>query len=162
VPESYGKHLWNTGPNPTYKFGDQWVVSDRLLVDVTYAHIGNNFTLGFHSPELADVQPTFIIPTTLNGRSAASSVFIRPVNSLTVNSNYFMPAVMGSDHAFKFGGTWHDPTARRSTTPATDGPLPTAAASERHLATLRAAPGDAHGYDLPTSPSTGGRITHGA
>jgi len=108
VDASYGKHWWNTGPNPTYKFGDQWVVSDRLLLDVTYAHVGNNFTLGFHSPELADVQPTFIIPTTLNGRSAASSVFIRPVNSLTVNTNYFMPAVMGSDHAFKFGGTWHD------------------------------------------------------
>jgi hypothetical protein len=108
VPESYGKHLWNTGPNPTYKFGDQWVVSDRLLVDVTYAHIGNNFTLGFHSPELADVQPTFIIPTTLNGRSGASSVFIRPVNSVTVNTSYFLPAVMGSDHAFKIGGTWHD------------------------------------------------------
>jgi hypothetical protein len=108
VDASYGKHWWNTGPNPTYKFGDQWVASDRLLLDVTYAHVGNNFTLGFHSPELADVQPTFIIPTTLNGRSAASSVFIRPVNSLTVNTNYFMPAVMGSDHAFKFGGTWHD------------------------------------------------------
>ncbi|MEP7118779.1 MAG: TonB-dependent receptor, partial [Acidobacteriota bacterium] len=108
VPASYGKHWWNTGPNPTYKFGDQWVVSDRLLLDVTYAHVGNNFTLGFHSPELADVQPTFIIPTTLNGRSGASSVFIRPVNSVTVNSNYFLPAVMGFDHALKIGGTWHD------------------------------------------------------
>ncbi len=34
VPASFGKHWWNTGPNPTYKFGDQWVLSDRLLVDV--------------------------------------------------------------------------------------------------------------------------------
>ena len=40
---AFGKHWWNTGPNPTYKFGDQWVVSDRLLLDVPYAHIGNNF-----------------------------------------------------------------------------------------------------------------------
>src|SRR5438552_1322867 len=47
VPSSYGKHWWNTGPNPTYKAGDQWVVTDRLLLDVQYAHIGNNFTLGF-------------------------------------------------------------------------------------------------------------------
>ena len=84
------------------------MVSDRLLLDVTYAHVGNNFTLGFHSPELADVQPTLIIPTSLNGRSGASSVFIRPVNSLTVNTNYFLPAHDGRDHAFKFGGTWHD------------------------------------------------------
>ncbi len=108
VDASYGKHWWNTGPNPTYKFGDQWVVSDRLLLDVTYAHIGNNFVLGFHSPELRDVQPTLIIPTTLNGRSGTESVFIRPVNSVTVNTSYFMPGVLGGDHAFKVGGTWHD------------------------------------------------------
>ena len=108
VPESYGKHLWNTGPNPTFKFGDQWVVSDRLLVDVTYAHIGNNFTLGFHSPELRDVEPTFIIATGLNGRSGGESVFIRPVNSLNFNANYFMPSKMGGDHALKFGGYWRD------------------------------------------------------
>ena len=30
VDASFGKHWWNTGPNPTYKFGDQWVISDRL------------------------------------------------------------------------------------------------------------------------------------
>jgi hypothetical protein len=108
VDASYGKHMWNTGPNPTYKFGDQWVVSDRLLVDAQYAHVGNNFTLGFHSPELRDVQPTFIISNSLNGRSGAESVFIRPVNSFTVNSNYFLPAVMGADHSLKIGGYWRD------------------------------------------------------
>jgi hypothetical protein len=108
VPSTYGKHWWNTGPNPTYKFGDQWVVSDRLLLDIQYAHVGNNFTLGFHSPELADVQPTLIVSSGLNGRSGASSVFIRPVNSLTFNSNYFMPGFLGGDHAFRIGGYWRD------------------------------------------------------
>src|SRR6185312_12791036 len=108
VDASFGKHWWNTGPNPTYKFGDQWVVSDRLLVDIQYAHIGNNFTLGFHSPELRDVQPTLIISTGLNGRSFQEQVFIRPVNSVTFNSNYFMPAKLGGDHAIKFGGYWRD------------------------------------------------------
>jgi hypothetical protein len=108
VPSSYGKHWWNTGPNPTYKAGDQWVVTDRLLLDVQYAHVGNNFTLGFHSPELRDVQPTLIISTGLNGRSGEEQVFIRPVNSVTLNSNYFLPGVLGGDHAFKFGGYWRD------------------------------------------------------
>ena len=51
------------GPNPTYKFGDQWVVSDRLLLDVQYAHVGNNFILDFHRRIAADVQPTFIVST---------------------------------------------------------------------------------------------------
>jgi Carboxypeptidase regulatory-like domain/TonB-dependent Receptor Plug Domain len=108
VPATFGKHWWNTGPNPTYKFGDQWVVSDRLLLDVQYAHVGNNFTLGFNSPELRDVQPTFIISTGLNGRSGQEQVFIRPVNSMTVNANYFLPGAAGGDHAFKVGGYWRD------------------------------------------------------
>ncbi len=108
VPASFGKHWWNTGPNPTYKFGDQWVVSDRLLVDVQYAHVGNNFVLDFHEPALASVQPTLIVSTGLAGRSGTQSVFIRPVNSLTFNSNYFLPGTLGGDHAFKLGGYWRD------------------------------------------------------
>ena len=108
VDASFGKHWWNTGPNPTYKFGDQWVVSDRLLVDLTYAHVGNNFTLGFHSPELSDVEPSLVVSTGLNGRSATGSVFIRPVNSLNFNANYFLPSKMGSDHSLKIGGYWRD------------------------------------------------------
>src|SRR4051812_23662700 len=108
VPASYGKHWWNTGPNPTYKLGDQWVLTDRFLVDVQYAHVGNNFVLGFHEPALRDVQPTLIVSTGLNGRSGSESVFIRPVNSVTFNSSYFLPGVFGSDHAFKIGGYWRD------------------------------------------------------
>jgi hypothetical protein len=108
VDASFGKHLWNTGPNPTYKFGDQWVVSDRLLLDLQYAHVGNNFTLGLQSPDLRTTQPTLIVSTGLNGRSAAESVFIRPVNSLTFNSNYFVPNFIGGDHSLKIGGYWRD------------------------------------------------------
>ena len=108
VDKSFGKYLWNTGPNPTYKLGNQWVVSDRLLLDLQYAHIGNNFTLGLQSPDLRTTQPTFVVSTGMNGRSAAESVFIRPVNSLTFNSTYFLPAVLGADHSFKFGGYWRD------------------------------------------------------
>jgi hypothetical protein len=108
VPATYGKHYWNTGPSPTYKFGDQWVLSDRLLLGVDYAHVGNNFALNFHDPSLTDVQPVFIVASGLNMRSAAASIFIRPVNSVTMNGNYFMPGTLGGDHAFKFGGYWRD------------------------------------------------------
>ncbi len=108
VPKTFGKYFWNTGPTPTYKFADQWVLSDRLLLDVAYTHVGNNFTLGFNKPELRDVQPTFIISTGLNGRSGQEQVFIRPVNEINVNANYFMPGRWGGDHAFKFGGYWKD------------------------------------------------------
>ena len=64
------------------------------------------------------LQPTFIISTQLNGRSTpdnSQSVNIRPVNSLTVNSNYFMPGVAGGDHAFKIGGYWRDNASQGGT-----------------------------------------------
>ena len=111
VPSTYGKTGWITGPSPTYKFSDQYVVSDRFLVDATYAHVGNNFILDFHDPSLANVQPTFIISTGLNGRSTpdgSQSVNIRPVNSYTMNATYFAPGIAGADHSFKFGGYWRD------------------------------------------------------
>ena len=108
VPSTFGKNFWRVGPNPTYKFGDQWVVSDRLLVDVQYAHIANNFILDFHEDSLKDVQRTLIISTGLNGRSGTQSVNIRPANSVNFNANYFMPGRLGGDHSFKLGGYYRD------------------------------------------------------
>ena len=40
---------------------------------------------------------------------------IRPVNSVNVNMNYFMPGTMGGDHAFKIGGYWKDANSYGST-----------------------------------------------
>jgi len=108
VPSTAAKWGWNGGPNPTYKFGDQWVVTDRLLLDVQYTHLGNNFVLDFHDDSLSSVQPTLIVSTGLNGRSGTQSVFLRPDNSVTVNGNYFIPGRVGGDHALKFGGFWRD------------------------------------------------------
>jgi hypothetical protein len=121
VPSSYGTWGWITGPSPTYKFGDQWVASDRLLFDVQYAHVGNNFVLDAHDPSLYDVQPYLIISGAINGRSTPDggiSVFIRPVNSVTANMSYFAPGVLGGDHSFKVGGYWRDSwTSSLSKTP---------------------------------------------
>ena len=112
VPGTYDTHWWNTGPNPTYKFGDQWVISDRLLLDVQYAHIGNNFILDFHEDDLSTVQPALIVSTGLNLRSASQSVNIRPVDSINFNANYFLPGKLFGDHAFKVGGYWRDAVSR--------------------------------------------------
>jgi hypothetical protein len=111
VPSTYGQWGWTTGPTPTYKFGDQWVVSDRMLLDVQYAHVGNNFILDYHEDSLKDVQPYVIIAGTINGRSTpdgSQSVNIRPVNSVNVNMNYFLPGTLGGDHSLKVGGYWKD------------------------------------------------------
>jgi Carboxypeptidase regulatory-like domain len=106
-----GTRWWSIGPgNATYKAADQWVLSDKLLLDVQWAHVGNNFTLDFHDPSLATVQPTFIInsPASLNGRSGTQSLNFRPSQVVNVNLNYFAPGMMGGDHSFKIGGYWRD------------------------------------------------------
>ena len=127
VPSTYGTNFWLTGPVPTYKFGDQYVVSDRLLLDVQYAHVGNNFITDYHDPSyptqipepgVIGLQPTSIILTGLNGRSTPQgnqSVSLRPVNSVTVSANYFLPGAVGADHSFRIGGHWRDNDSYGST-----------------------------------------------
>jgi hypothetical protein len=108
ITSQFGKKGWISGPNPTYKFGDQWVISDRTLLDVQYSHVGGNFILDFHDPANVDIQPTLVVAGAINGRSGAQSVNIRPANSVTANLNYFMPNKAGGDHALKVGGYWRD------------------------------------------------------
>jgi hypothetical protein len=112
VPSTFGQNMWVTGPSPTYKFSDQWVLTDRWLVTADYSHVGNNFILDFHEPSLSDVQPALIVSSGLNMRSGSQSVNIRPVNAVNLNSNYFLPAKLGADHALKFGGYWRDSMSR--------------------------------------------------
>ncbi|HUQ89004.1 MAG TPA: TonB-dependent receptor [Vicinamibacterales bacterium] len=106
VSSDFGTFGWLTGPNPFWKAGDQHVINDKWLVDVMWAHLGNNFVLDFHEDDLRDVQPAFEISTSAWTRSFNSSTFLRPTNSLDVVSSYFMPAKFGGDHSFKFGYRW--------------------------------------------------------
>ena len=106
VSSDFGTFGWLTGPSPFWKVGDQHVVNDRWLVDVMWAHLGNNFVLDFHEDDLRDVQARQETTTGLWGRSYQASTFLRPTNSLDVVSSYFLPATMGGDHSLKFGYRW--------------------------------------------------------
>ncbi|HEY7501957.1 MAG TPA: TonB-dependent receptor, partial [Vicinamibacterales bacterium] len=101
-----GKFGWDAGPTPIWKFSDQHVVTDRLLFDVQYAHVGNNFTLTFQDPEQAAVQPRFDIASGVWARSFNQSLFIRPKTTVDLTTSYFLPAALGGDHAFKAGYRW--------------------------------------------------------
>jgi hypothetical protein len=96
------------GPVWTHKFSDQHVFSDRLLVDVQVAHVGGGFKLDFQDQSLAEIQPTFDIPTGLWGRSYLGQVFERPADSVDATGTYFLPAKFGGDHSFKMGFKWRD------------------------------------------------------
>ena len=106
VDSSFGKFGWITGPSPFWKAADQHVISDRMLVDVMWSHLGNNFALDLQDPSLYDVQPRLETTTNAWSRSFNANVFMRPTNSLDVVSTYFAPATLGGDHSFKFGYRW--------------------------------------------------------
>jgi Carboxypeptidase regulatory-like domain len=108
VPTTYAGVGWNGGANPLWKIGDQHVLTDRLLLDVTWAHHGNNFALDFHDDSLTTVQPRVETTTNAFSRSFDQSVFVRPTQSFDVTTSYFLPATLGGDHAFKVGFKWRD------------------------------------------------------
>jgi hypothetical protein len=110
VPREFGTWGWSSGVPPVYKASDRHVFSDRFVMELMYAHVGNNFQLGFQSPELRDVQPSFEINTNVWGRSFQESVFVRPTDSIDVIGSYFLPGRLGGDHSFKMGYRWR--TAR--------------------------------------------------
>ena len=98
-----GSNWWKTGMPKSYKFADRHIFSDRFMVELSYAHVGNNFALTFHEDALREVQPTYETTTGLWGRSYQESVYVRPTDSVDLMGNYFLPGLMGGDHAIKFG-----------------------------------------------------------
>ena len=59
VDSAFGAFGWLTGPGPFWKAADQHIINDRMLVDVMWSHLGNNFALDLQDPALYDVQPAF-------------------------------------------------------------------------------------------------------
>ncbi len=108
VDSAFGAFGWVTGPGPLWKAADQHVISDRMLVDVMWAHLGNNFVLDFHEDSLRDVQARLETSTGIWGRSYQASTFLRPTNSLDIVSSYFLPSTAGGDHSIKFGYRWRN------------------------------------------------------
>jgi hypothetical protein len=108
VSSEFGAFGWLTGPNPFWKIADQHVISDRWLVDVMAAHLGNNFVLDFHDDGLRDVQARQETTSQVWGRSFQASTFLRPTNSFDVVSSLFLPARAGGDHSLKFGYRWRN------------------------------------------------------
>ena len=107
APSRFGKYGWITGPTPFWKASDQHVLSDRWMMEVQWAHVGNNFVLDFHEDSLENVQPTYNINTRVYGRSfLRNGPFLRPTNSVDVTTNYFLPGGFIGDHAFKAGYRW--------------------------------------------------------
>ena len=107
VSSDFGTFGWLTGPSPFWKVADQHVISDRWLVDVMWAHLGNNFVLDFHEDALRDVQAASGDHDRRCGaaRSRRRRSCARPTAS-TSSAATSCPATLGGDHSFKFGYRW--------------------------------------------------------
>jgi len=101
--DDLGSSWWKTGMPKSYKFADRHIFSDRLMMEVSYAHVGNNFALTFHDDSLRDVQAMQEGTTGLWARSYLESVYVRPTDSVDVVANYFAPGWLGGDHSMKIG-----------------------------------------------------------
>ncbi len=110
-----GSSLWKTGMPKTYKWSDRYIFSDRFMLEGSYAHVGNNFTLTFQDESLRDIQPSYEINTGLWGRSYYEDVYVRPTDSVDFWGSYFLPGWAGGDHSFKFGFKYRDDGAFRAT-----------------------------------------------
>ncbi|MEO8499789.1 MAG: carboxypeptidase regulatory-like domain-containing protein [Vicinamibacteria bacterium] len=98
-----GSKWWKTGANKTYKASLRHVFSDKFLMELQYAHVGNNFVLDFHDPALSTVQPSVEIVTGAFDRSFNASQFVRPTNSVDLTGTKSASGFLGADHAIKFG-----------------------------------------------------------
>lgn len=97
------------GPVWTHKFSDRHVFNDRWLAEVQVAHVGGGFSLLLQDPSLESVQALEDIGTDRWARAYRQwSIFDRPATSVDATSNYFLPATLGGDHAFKLGFRWRD------------------------------------------------------
>ena len=74
-----GSRWWKTGLPKTYKWSDRHIFTDKFMMQLQYAHVGNNFVLDFHDDSLASVQPSYesYSPAGLWGRSLNRTVYVQ-------------------------------------------------------------------------------------
>jgi hypothetical protein len=100
-----------------------WIASDRLVFDNQVLYVHNFFNLDFqdwdNSCEFAvggsfpsgegclfNTQRFVNRDIGVTGRSASASFFERPETQVKSDANYFLPSVLGGDHAVRFGLAW--------------------------------------------------------
>jgi hypothetical protein len=93
-----------TGPVWTHKANAQQVFNDRWLGEAQFAFVGGGFALDFPDPEAQfGIQRYYDEVTEEYRRSFSQSIFDRPLYLFDTKTTYFLPNVLGGDHAFKAG-----------------------------------------------------------
>jgi hypothetical protein len=98
-----------TAPVHNIKASHQWIPSNQLTVEFQGFSMPNGgFKLNFHDESLIDVQAAIDLATNMNFRSNQFNDNRRPQTELRADANYFLSALLGGDHATKFGVGYRD------------------------------------------------------
>jgi hypothetical protein len=102
-----------------------WMPTDRLVFENQVLYVHNYFNLDFQdfdqgcdysvgsefpsNPDcLFNTQRFVNRDTNVLGRSASASFFERPETQIKSDGNYYLPQVLGGDHAIRFGVAWRE------------------------------------------------------
>ncbi len=89
-----------TGPSPIYKFSDEHVFTENLLVTAQYAFVDGGFQL---APKGGAAQPVYDYGTRVWGNSYYRYKTVRPQDQVNVDVNLFVEELFGAGHELKFG-----------------------------------------------------------
>jgi len=89
-----------TGPSPIYKFADEHVFSENLLVTAQYAFVDGGFQL---APKGGAAQPVYDYATRVWGESYYRYKTVRPQDQLNLDANLYIEDLLGAGHELKFG-----------------------------------------------------------
>jgi len=89
-----------TGPSPIYKFSDEHVVSENLLITAQYAFVDGGFQL---APKGGAAQPVYDYATRVWGNSYYRYKTVRPQDQVNLDVNLFVEELFGAGHELKFG-----------------------------------------------------------
>jgi carboxypeptidase family protein/TonB-dependent receptor-like protein len=100
-----GGAFWNHSIwDPSWKFGDQQTISDRLMFDFSFGHYCWCNSIVPQTDELRLTQPMLELTTGTWGRSwSDSTIMFVTNNTADLTASYFMPGRWGGDHSFKAG-----------------------------------------------------------
>ncbi|MBM3779706.1 MAG: TonB-dependent receptor [Acidimicrobiia bacterium] len=102
-PSRFGPRFWTSGWPPSWKFNDQHVFSDRLLLDIGYGRGCPCTAIGPQSEDLDSVQQAWDVGNGARARSTGRTNSIRIRNTYNATLDYFRPGMLGGDHSFKVG-----------------------------------------------------------
>jgi hypothetical protein len=89
-----------TGPSPIYKFADEHIFSENLLVTAQYAFVDGGFQL---APQGGSAQPVYDYATRVWGNSYYRYKTVRPQDQVNLDANLYIEDLLGAGHELKFG-----------------------------------------------------------